>query len=797
MQNLISRVYDIFERSIYFIQIDAFYILPIIGSIQLILTGFILKHPSLKYTGFFLFLTLFIISPLVKLIPNLGSDAFSEFQDLDFSEVYFYIKTLNFFAGWSIKHYILWFFVSIAYVISILIIFLLSKKVYLLNFNNLNYFIIFILIFLPTFLNIHKVSELYKTSIKDKDKLSENIKYDLEKINIKTKKNNELSVVLYLGEATTRLHWSIYNYFRPTNINLEKFNKKNSLILYDKVYSTHTHTSPSLLDALTINSKNNTKENLKSIYEIERYPLIDLLNKESIKTILYSTQAKSGSWNLASSLIFKNADKKFYSSKYNLGNANYLNKEKPFDHEFLNEFINELKNNNELKNFFVFHSYAGHGNYKKNIPKNYHKKIDNFYSKYDNRAIFGKFYKSNQKNFLENYDSAMKYISDNIVFALEAISKDNKPIIFIYTPDHGESPLTGRAHDSSRYTWEMSSVPFLIFFNDVAKNKYPELFNNINHRSQLKNRELLSNLPSLILEIFGIEIFNSKNEISPVSKCKFGDGNCFKDYHMIRKQSDHYSVVNLTYPYIKKKKYKHNTDRATTFANINNYLLKNNLNKQICSHRTHTIARIIRFNEILNCMEMDITIQNDYLDVRRPLDESNNLKFKDLIKIQDNKKNIIWLDIKNIDNEKKCLKLNNILKDYSANNNNFFLEFPAHIIDNFDQLKRCILKIKSQNFLMAYHIPTDIDSKCKREKEFDYSILNSCKYLNDLFKKIYESSLFTDITFDFKNYETLKNSEYLSKFILNTWHIPDDKIVSIENKKFRLLMPYNDELNHY
>ena len=113
--------------------------------------------------------------------------------------------------------------------------------------------------------------------------------------------------------------------------------------------------------------------------------------------------------------------------------------------------------------------------------------------------------------------------------------------------------LLEEAHDSSRYTWEMSSVPFLIFFNDVAKNRYPKLFNNINHRSQLKNRELLSNLPSLILEIFGIEIFNSNNEISLVSKCKFGDGNCFKDYHMIRKQSDHYSVVNLTYPYIKKK----------------------------------------------------------------------------------------------------------------------------------------------------------------------------------------------------------------------------------------------------
>ena len=42
----------------------------------------------------------------------------------------------------------------------------------------------------------------------------------------------------------------------------------------------------------------------------------------------------------------------------------------------------------------------------------------------------------------------MNYISDNIVYSLNEISKD-KPIVFIYTSDHGESPLTGRAHDSS------------------------------------------------------------------------------------------------------------------------------------------------------------------------------------------------------------------------------------------------------------------------------------------------------------------------------------------------------------
>ncbi len=796
MENLISEISNIIEKSIYYVQIDAFYIFPIIGAIQIFCTGIFIKKSYLKYLGFFLFIILLIISPLIKLIPNLGADAFSEFQKINFREVYFYIKTLNFFADWSFKHFILWLFVIIIYILSIITLFFLSRKFHSLNFININYFIIFGLILIPTFLNIYQVSNLFKSSVEDKKKLSKNIKYQIETLNINNNNLKDLSVVLYLGESTTRLHWSIYNYFRPTNENLEKFHKNNPLILYDNIYSTHTHTSPSLLDALTINANDDDNINLKSIYETKRYPIVDLLNKVSINTTLYSTQAKSGSWNLASSLIFKNANKKYYSSKYNLGNANYLNKEKVLDHEFLNEFTNEFKKKYKKNNFFVFHSYAGHGSYKNFMPKNYQKKIDDFYTKYSNKVIFGKFFKHNQKSFLEDYDSVMKYISDNIVFALSNISKLNKPIVFIYTSDHGESPLTGRAHDSSRYTWEMSSVPLLIFFNDSAKEKYPNLYNNINNRSKLKNRELLSNLPSLILELFGLEVSNSNKEINFVSKCKFGDGNCFKDYHMIRKQLNNYGVVNLKYPYEENKNYILNTDRATTFANINDYLSKKDSNIRICSHRTHSIARLIRFNEILNCMEMDVTIQNDYLNIRRPLDEPNNLKLSDVIQIQKNKKNILWLDIKNVDNDDLCQKLYKNLQNFSSNKNYLFLEFPAHIIDNFDKLKICISKIKSLDFIMSYHIPTDIDLICEDEKKLNINNQNQCKYLDELISRIYESNLFTDLTFDFKNYDVLKTNKYIDKFILNTWHISDDKIYYVDNEKFRLIMPYNDELNY-
>ena len=564
------------------------------------------------------------------------------------------------------------------------------------------------------------------------------------------------------------------------------------------MYSTHTHTSPSLLDALTLKTDDNRSSDLKIASEYTRYPIVDILNHSFIKTKLYSTQAKSGSWNLASGLIFKNASEKKYSFKYDLGNANYIRKDKPYDHEFLKEFTNDIKKNYETNNFYVFHSYAGHGNYKNNIPKNYHKYVDSYYSDKDDKSIFGRAFKNNQKEFLENYDSAMNYITDNIVFTLEEISNLNEPFIFIYTSDHGESPLTGRGHDSSRFIWEMSSVPFIIYFNKQAKLKYPKLFENLVARSKEENREILSNLPSLILEIFDIEIFNNKNELKDVSKCKFGDGNCLPNYHTIRNQLDTIGVVNFTYPKDDRKNYIDNTDRATTFSNMKNYFSIINNDLEICSHRTNSIARFIRFNAILNCMEIDILIENEHLDVGHSKDEATFLRLEDFIKIQKNKKNILWLDLKNLNNAQKCKKLNRILKNIKFENNEieFFVEFPTHIIEDLPQYKKCIQTIKSMNFITSYYIPNDIKLRCTENNTLKISEINQCQYLENILEKLYKSKLFTDISFDFKNYEILIKSNYIDKFILNTWHIPDEKIVQVSNKNFRLVIPFNDDINY-
>ena len=86
------EIVQLIEKAIGYALHDAYYLLPVIGSIQIFLTGLFLRRAKLIYLSFFLFLLFSSIFPLVKLIPNLGSDAFSEFQKLNFDEVVFYIR---------------------------------------------------------------------------------------------------------------------------------------------------------------------------------------------------------------------------------------------------------------------------------------------------------------------------------------------------------------------------------------------------------------------------------------------------------------------------------------------------------------------------------------------------------------------------------------------------------------------------------------------------------------------------------------------------------------------------------
>ena len=120
----------------------------------------------------------------------------------------------------------------------------------------------------------------------------------------------------------------------------------------------------------------------------------------------------------------------------------------------------------------------------------------------------------------------------------------------------------------------------------------------------------------------------------------------FQDYHIIRNQLNSLGAVQLNYPIKNNMNIIDNTDRGTSFANIKYYLDQTGSKSEICSHRTNSIARFIRFNAILNCMEIDVLINDDYLDVAHSKDLSTSLKLKDLIKVQMQNKILYGLMLK-------------------------------------------------------------------------------------------------------------------------------------------------------
>ena len=233
-------------------------------------------------------------------------------------------------------------------------------------------------------------------------------------------------------------------------------------------------------------------------------------------------------------------------------------------------------------------------------------------------------------------------------------------------------------------------------------------------------------------------------------------------------------------------------------SNMKYYFSKRNENFSICSHRTNSIARFIRFQSILNCMELDIIIEEDNLLVSHSKNNSNSLYLEDLIKIKNNKEGILWLDVKGINSIEQCNKLFKNLNKLKTNHDKvtFFIEFPSSIVNDLDSYTECIQKIKEIDSIISYYIPNNTSLECKKIENLKNSLNQQCQYLNKILEKIYNSNLFTDISFDYKNYEFLNKTNYFEKFSLNTWFISDDEIFKLNKKNFRLILPFNDDVNY-
>jgi glucan phosphoethanolaminetransferase (alkaline phosphatase superfamily) len=319
--------------------------------------------------------------------------------------------------------------------------------------------------------------------------------------------DKNIDVIVFIGESLSVFDMGVYGYPRNTTPYLSKMAQGNrNILVFHNVFSTHTHTSLSLLEALSFPVERS--ENYLPIIQRKRVSLVDVLRKGGLRTRLISNQGMIGTWSEASAIIFKNADTIVSIDSHAVGNIEQL-PENPWGHIFFMKHLTEDHNsNNSAQPVVTFlHSYAGHGPYLESIPEEFRKPVDNYFTVNASKSISES--DIDVRELIEGYDAALRYVDFTVSRIIGYIDKQKKPTILVMFSDHGESVYTGRGHDSARFIHEMARIPFIIYFSDAAIKKYPDLYNRYRHLSETRETATLAQLSSVIVDISGLRFKKS------------------------------------------------------------------------------------------------------------------------------------------------------------------------------------------------------------------------------------------------------------------------------------------------
>ncbi|HLU84908.1 MAG TPA: sulfatase-like hydrolase/transferase [Vicingaceae bacterium] len=266
----------------------------------------------------------------------------------------------------------------------------------------------------------------------------------------KNKNDDKETLIITIGESTTKHHLGIYGYHRNTTPNLAKIN--DELVVFNDVISPHTHTIPALEKVLTFGTTNNPSDK-------ELGSLVQLVKAAGYKTYWISNQIPVGINETMVTMLSKAAD---YSYFTNLGGEKELHS---LDERVLPIIKKALSDKSAKKVIFV-HLLGTHTQYKNRYPKSFNQFKDAPSTPFGTQQAF---------DAINQYDNAVLYndfVISEIISLLKSNATPNEKQQMIYFSDHGEDvyqTVDFNGHSESIGSYPMFEIPFVFWSNN--KNK--------------------------------------------------------------------------------------------------------------------------------------------------------------------------------------------------------------------------------------------------------------------------------------------------------------------------------------
>ena len=439
-----------------------------------------------------------IYLPLSVYLGSLSADSFVEAHDFSFDEARFWLATLaeGLHPEFSRRKFLLYVGVTVA---SFLALRLVQRWGVRLSWINR--------VQVPATLAM-MVGSLYLTSADGVAVYLENSEGSVvtarnfgQPAPAMTAPRHGLDLVVYVGESTSVMNMGVYGYPRNTTPRLSTLAREDDrLLLFRHVFSTHSHTSRSLLEALSLGV--DSSEDVRPIAKRRRIPLPDVLGQAGVRTRLLSNQYQRGAWEQASTVIFGNVEDRRFRIARTLAARKAGTGEPPrWDDEFFAAEFDRGWDASAGPGATFLHSYAGHGPYLENVPPGFHAPVDDLLSKLPADAVLedARFAVGN----VEAYDSAIRYVDHSVARMIERVRDTTRPVVLVYFSDHGDEVFSNRGHDSARFRHEMLRVPFLVYFNDAARRGQPALFARYQALALRAENATQAQLPSTLLDLLG------------------------------------------------------------------------------------------------------------------------------------------------------------------------------------------------------------------------------------------------------------------------------------------------------
>ena len=521
------------------------------------------------------------------------------------------------------------------------------------------------------------------------------------------RKREAPNVVVYIGESTSRENFPLY---MPAGGQADPLqNIRQDLIVFSDVVTSFSHTFPSLYRAFTV-SRDPYLDQFLLIKDLHRANSIAALSQLGMETHWISNQNLVGRWDWNSELFGRQTR---HLNVLNSADRSHFNGERKTDRALLAAYREQAPHLQQRRQMMFLHSYAGHADYCKNIPREEHQAPGQILPALSQQALFGNMYVADLDERMESigcYGSVMSFISKNLRAVIDDIAQRPAPAVFLYFSDHGEEIYEGTGHDSRRNSFRHIEIPFFIYFNPAAREAFPDLY-----RAAQANRDKpysIEWLGDTLLDLAGIHhkerpllsVFSPALETPKRYALRRTDirGNQFILAVDDEDASQRHALLNQGHDYFRKRRL-YNTFPAPE---------KN----KFCSYRTNSLLKFREAASIFKCVEIDVTVdaQASKLYVYRPPQANSHLQLQDLIRFAPPLDGRMLLAISNPDSRNLAVLQAQLDQLFAPDQRHrVVIEIP-----HFDEVDKAQLKRLAQaGYKLFYALPADLGAGCARDAQ--------------------------------------------------------------------------------